>query len=121
MKIFPSPSGASGAQAGTVRAKNNIQRGRVMKLLWGLGKLLTLLFWAVVLVNVLLPFVYPLQSLVNLAGGFLAFIHLLEVLLCNRSLKGRAHPWLDRLKIVIFGVFHLQTIPAPAVAKASHA
>ena len=92
-----------------------------MKVLWGLGKLLTLLFWLVVLVNLLVPFSYPLHPLVNLAGGFLAFIHLLEVLLCNRSLKGRAHPWLDRLKIVIFGVFHLQTIPAPTASKASHA
>ncbi|KQN51535.1 hypothetical protein ASE98_22400 [Pseudomonas sp. Leaf48] len=92
-----------------------------MKVLWGLGKLLTLLFWLVVLVNLLVPFSYPLHPLVNLAGGFLAFIHLLEVLLCNRSVKWRAHPWLDRLKIVIFGVFHLQTIPAPATSKASHA
>ncbi|MDN4545458.1 MULTISPECIES: DUF1145 domain-containing protein [unclassified Pseudomonas] len=92
-----------------------------MKALWGLGKLLTLMFWLVVLFNLLMPFVFPLHHLVNLAGGLLAFFHLLEVLLCNRSLKGRAHPWRDRLKIVIFGVFHLQTIPAPTAPKASHA
>jgi len=92
-----------------------------MKVIWGLGKLLTLLFWAVVVVNVLTPFVYPLQPLVNLAGCLLAILHLLEVLLCNRSLKGRAHPWADRLKVLFFGVFHLQTIPAPTVSKASHA
>ncbi|MGE8067656.1 DUF1145 domain-containing protein [Pseudomonas sp. NPDC089569] len=92
-----------------------------MKVLWGLGKLLTLLFWSVVLVNLLTPFVHPLHLLVNLAGGLLAVLHLLEVLLCNRSLKGRAHPWFDRLKIVIFGVFHLQSIPTPAAPKASHA
>lgn len=92
-----------------------------MKVIWGLGRLLTLLFWAVVLVNLLTPFVFPLHSLVNLAGGLLGGIHLLEALLCYRSLRGRAHPWLDRLKIVIFGVFHLQTIPAPTASKASHA
>jgi putative membrane protein len=92
-----------------------------MKVFWGLGKLLTLLFWLVVLANLLTPFVYPLHPLVNLAGGLLGFIHLLEALLCNRSLKGRAHPWRDRLKIVFFGVFHLQTIPAPTAPKASHA
>ncbi|WP_419711714.1 DUF1145 domain-containing protein [Pseudomonas sp. NFX224] len=92
-----------------------------MKVIWGLGKLLTLLFWAVVLVNLLMPFIYPLHLLTNLAGGVLAILHLLEALLCNRSLKGRAHPWLDRLKILIFGVFHLQTIPAPTASKASHA
>jgi putative membrane protein len=92
-----------------------------MKVIWGLGRLLTLLFWSVVLVNLLIPFVFPLHPLVNLAGGLLGVIHLLEALLCNRSLRGRAHPWLDRLRIVIFGVFHLQTIPAPTASKASHA
>jgi putative membrane protein len=92
-----------------------------MKVFWGLWKLLTLLFWAVVAVNWLMPFVFPLNLLVPATGGLLAVLHLLEVLLCNRSLKGRAHQWRDRLKIVFFGVYHLQTIPAPTVSKASHA
>ncbi|WP_350598445.1 DUF1145 domain-containing protein [Pseudomonas sp. 65/3-MNA-CIBAN-0223] len=92
-----------------------------MKVFLGLLKLLTLLFWAVVAVNWLMPFVFPLNLLVPATGGLLAVLHLLEVLLCNRSLKGRAHPWRDRLKIVFFGVYHLQTIPAPTVSKASHA
>ena len=92
-----------------------------MKVFWGLWKLLTLLFWAVVAVNWLMPFVFPLNLLVPATGGLLAVLHILEVLLCNRSLKGRAHPWRDRLKIVFFGVYHLQTIPAPTVSKASHA
>lgn len=92
-----------------------------MKVLWGLGKLLTLLFWLVVLVNLLAPFVYPLHQLVNLAGGLLAGLHLLEAVFSYRSLRGRAHPWRDRLNILLFGVFHLQTIPAPTAPKASHA
>lgn len=92
-----------------------------MKVFWGLWKLLILLFWAVVAVNWLMPFVFPLNLLVPVTGGLLAVLHVLEVLLCNRSLKGRAHPWRDRLKIVFFGVYHLQTIPAPTVSKASHA
>jgi putative membrane protein len=92
-----------------------------MKVLWGLGKLLTLLFWLVVLINLLMPFVHPLHLMVNLAGGLLAGLHLLEALLCYRSLRGRAHPWLDRLKIIFFGVFHLQTLQAPTAPKASHA
>ncbi|AWM90647.1 hypothetical protein DJ564_07325 [Pseudomonas sp. 31-12] len=92
-----------------------------MKVIWGLGKLLTLLFWLVVLVNLLMPFVNPLHQLVDLAGGVLASLHLLEAVLCFRSLRGRAHPWRDRLKILFFGVFHLQTLPAPTASKASHA
>ena len=92
-----------------------------MKVIWGLGKLLTLLFWLVVLVNLLMPFVHPLHLLVTTAGCVLAALHLMEVLFCNRSLKGRARPWRDRLKILVFGVFHLQTLPAPTASKASHA
>ncbi|WP_408599952.1 DUF1145 domain-containing protein [Pseudomonas sp. PLMAX] len=92
-----------------------------MKVIWGLGKLLTLVFWLVVLVNQLTPFVYPLHLLVDLTGCLLAGLHLLEAVFCFRTLRGRAHPWLDRLKILFFGVFHLQTIPAPTVSKASHA
>ncbi|QCY10833.1 DUF1145 domain-containing protein [Pseudomonas sp. MPC6] len=92
-----------------------------MKVFWWLGKLLTLLFWLVVLVNLLVPFVYPLHVLVNMAGSLLAGLHLLEAVFCFRSLRGRAHPWLDRLKVLFFGVYHLQTIPAPTVSKASHA
>ena len=48
-------------------------------------------------------------------------LRVLEVLLCNRSLKGRPRPWRDRGRILLFGVFHLQTIPAPAAPEASHA
>jgi putative membrane protein len=92
-----------------------------MKVIWGLGKLLTLVFWLVVLVNQLTPFVYPLHLLVDLVGCLLAGLHLLEAVFCFRTLRGRAHPWLDRLKILFFGVFHLQTIPAPTAPKASHA
>ncbi|MHC8304581.1 DUF1145 domain-containing protein [Pseudomonas sp. PB3P13] len=92
-----------------------------MKVFWGLGKLLTLLFWLVVLVNALLPFVHPLHLLVNAAGAALAVLHLLEALFCLRSFRGRTHPWRDRLKVLFFGVFHLQTLPAPTVSKASHA
>ncbi|MCS3836666.1 putative membrane protein [Pseudomonas sp. JAI111] len=92
-----------------------------MKVFWGLGKLLTLLFWLVVLVNLLTPFVNPLHLLVNMAGSLLAGLHLLEAVFCFRSLRGRAHPWGDRLQILFFGVFHLQTLPAPTASKASHA
>jgi putative membrane protein len=92
-----------------------------MKVIWGLGKLLSLLFWLVVLVNLLTPFIHPLHLLVNLAGSLLAGLHLLEAVFSFRSLKGRDHPWRDRLKILFFGVFHLQTIPAPTAPKASHA
>jgi putative membrane protein len=90
-----------------------------MKLFWGLGRLLTLLCWLVVLVNLILPFVHPLHLLVNFAGALLLAVHLLELVLFRGSFRGRPEPGRDRLRVLLFGIFHLQTIPT--AAEASHA
>ncbi|ROL65405.1 hypothetical protein BLX41_28550 [Pseudomonas protegens] len=92
-----------------------------MKVLWGLGKFLTLVFWLVVLINLAKPLINPLHLLVNLAGSLLLLTHLLELVLFNGSLKDRAHPWRDRLQILLVGIFHLQTLPVPVVVEADHA
>ncbi|ROM70223.1 hypothetical protein BK654_28220 [Pseudomonas brassicacearum] len=90
-----------------------------MKVFWGLGRLLTLLFWLVVLVNLIMPFVYPLHGLVNIAGAMLLAVHLLELLFFRASFRGRPSPGRDRLRVLLFGLFHLQTIPT--APEASHA
>ncbi len=75
-----------------------------MKVIWGLGKLLTLVFWLVVLVNQLTPFVYPLHLLVNLAGvpsGGASSTG--GAVLLPQPQRPRP-PWLDRLKI-LFSAF----------------
>ncbi|MEN5094466.1 DUF1145 domain-containing protein [Pseudomonas protegens] len=93
-----------------------------MKVLWGMGKFLTLVFWLVVLINMVKPLVNPLHLLVNLAGSLLLLTHLLELLLFNGSLKDRPYPWRDRLQILLVGIFHLQTLPAVApVVETDHA
>ncbi|MCF5141282.1 DUF1145 domain-containing protein [Pseudomonas edaphica] len=85
-----------------------------MKVFWGLGKFLTLLFWVVVLVNLFRPLTNPFHLLVSLAGSLLMLTHLLELLLFNSSLKHRAHPWRDRLQILLVGMFHVRGLSAPA-------
>ncbi|WP_434628836.1 DUF1145 domain-containing protein [Pseudomonas sp. Z1-14] len=90
-----------------------------MKVFWWLGRVLTLLFWLVVLVNLVMPFVHPLHLLVNLAGVSLLAIHLLELLLFRARFRGRPAPGRDRLRVLLFGIFHLQTLPT--APEASHA
>ncbi|UVM71334.1 DUF1145 domain-containing protein [Pseudomonas alvandae] len=90
-----------------------------MKVFWGLGRLLTLLFWLVVLVNLIMPFVHPLHLLVNFAGAFLLVLHVLELLWFRASFRGRPVPGRDRLRVLMFGIFHLQTLPT--APEASHA
>ena len=85
-----------------------------MKVFWGLGKFLTLLFWVVVLVNLFRPLTNPFHLLVSLAGSLLLLTHLFELLLFNSSLKHRAHPWRDRLQILLVGMFHVRGLSAPA-------
>jgi putative membrane protein len=97
-----------------------------MKVFWGLGKFLTLLFWVVVVINLFKPLINPFHLLVNLAGSLLLVTHLLELLLFNTSVKNRAHPWRDRLQILLVGMFHVQSlatsIPAAVVnEEANHA
>ena len=43
-----------------------------MKVLWGLGKALTLIFWAVVLSNLYQPLINPFDVLVNLVASLAA-------------------------------------------------
>lgn len=92
-----------------------------MKVLWGLGKVLMLLFWLVVLSSLVHPLVSPFGLGVTLVGSLLLLTHLFEILLFNGDLQGRRQPWRDRAQILAFGMFHLQTLPLPASAGVSHA
>ncbi|MEB0122724.1 DUF1145 domain-containing protein [Pseudomonas sp. CCI1.2] len=91
-----------------------------MKLFWGLGKMLTLGFWLVVLINTVIALPNPFDLLINMAGSLLLLTHLLELVLFNGSLRGRARPWLDRGQILLFGIFHMQTF-SRAPAEVAHA
>ena len=82
-----------------------------MKFILGLGKVLTVAFWGVVLFNQLMPQPLPFNLLINAAGIVLFGLHLLEVLFFNRSLRGRSHRWFDRLQILLTGIFQVMSIP----------
>ena len=84
-----------------------------MGFLLGLFKALTLVFWWVVLVNVFIPQAKPFDALIGMAGMGVLGLHVLEVLAFNHRLRGRSHRWLDRLQILLLGIFHIQSIPAP--------
>ncbi len=92
-----------------------------MKVFWGLGKVLTLLFWGVALINVFKPLINPFDLLINLAASLLLLTHMLELVLFNSSLQGRPHPWRDRLYILLVGILHVQTLPKPSEQGARHA
>lgn len=81
-----------------------------MKWVWGFGKILMLGFWLVVLINAVFEAPSPLDVMIDMAGSIVLLTHLLELILFNGSLRGRRHPWRDRGKIVLFGIFHLQSI-----------
>ncbi|KPX34052.1 putative membrane protein [Pseudomonas coronafaciens pv. oryzae] len=89
-------------------------KGQAMKVFWGLGKLLMLGFWLVVLANALFEAPSPFGVMIDMAGAVLLLTHLLELILFNGSLRGRRHPWRDRGKIILFGIFHLQSISRSA-------
>ncbi|GFM79731.1 membrane protein [Pseudomonas cichorii] len=81
-----------------------------MKLFWGLGKLVTLGFWLVVMVNLIIRAPSPFGVMIDVAGALVLLAHLLELILFNGRLRGRQHPWRDRGKILVFGIFHVLAI-----------
>lgn len=85
-----------------------------MKAIAGLGKTIALLFWAAVLANLLHPFAQPFATLLLAAGGLILLIHIIELLVLGGRLQGRAHPWRDRAQVLLFGVFHLLSLPQAA-------
>ncbi|KPW77225.1 Membrane protein [Pseudomonas syringae pv. coriandricola] len=98
-----------------LRCRNgSSQGGQAMKVFWGLGKILVLGFWLVVLANALFEAPSPFGVMIDMAGAVLLLTHLLELILFNGSLRGRRHPWRDRGKIILFGIFHLQSISRSA-------
>ncbi|WP_462401926.1 DUF1145 domain-containing protein [Pseudomonas sp. Marseille-QA0332] len=84
-----------------------------MQVLLGLGKLLTVAFWWVALINLLMPQVLPFNLLINAVAILLLGLHVLEILFFNASLRGRSHRWFDRLQILLTGIFHVMSIRRP--------
>lgn len=82
-----------------------------MKRFLTLGKVLTALFWGVVLVNLLQPFAQPFALLLNGLGAFILLIHALELWFFNTRIAACPRPAQERVKIMLFGVFQLLGLP----------
>ena len=89
-----------------------------MRIFLRLGKVLALLFWALVLVNLLANFAKPFGMLLHVAGASVLLIHGLELLLFKTRLTNRPRLWLERLQVLVFGVFHLLGLPPVVVSEA---
>jgi putative membrane protein len=83
-----------------------------MKTFLIVGKVLTALFWGVVLANLLQPFAQPFALLLNGAGAFILLIHALELWLFNKRIVGSAKPSQERVQVMLFGVFQVLAMPA---------
>lgn len=83
-----------------------------MKALLRVGKALALVFWLVFGAALAKRFGTPFDQLVYLLAGFLALLHGVQLWLFSSLLSGRSKPWLDRLQILLFGIFHLYPLQA---------
>ena len=92
-----------------------------MRVMLRLGKLLALLFWALVLINLLVNFAKPFDLFLHVAGASVLLIHGLELLLFKARLELRPRPWLERLQVLLFGAFHLFGLPPVTLSEAEHA
>lgn len=92
-----------------------------MRVFLRLGKLLALLFWALVLVNLLASFTQLFGLLLHVVGALVLLIHGLELLLFKARLVQRPRRGLESLQVLLFGVFHLFGLPLVPLAEVEHA
>ena len=101
-----------------------------MKALLMVGKALALAFWLVFAAALAKRLGTPFEQLVYLLAGFLALLHAAQLWLFSGLLSGRASPWLDRVQVLLFGIFHLyplkaeqrsSSIPAAVLEEDAHA
>jgi putative membrane protein len=88
-----------------------------MKAFLTAAKVLTALFWGVVLANLLLPFAQPFALLLNAAGAFILLVHALELWLFNQRIAACPKPVQERVQVMLFGVFQLLGMPAEPTLK----
>ncbi|WP_157699364.1 DUF1145 domain-containing protein [Pseudomonas sp. M30-35] len=81
-----------------------------MKVILSVGAVLTLLFWGVVVGNLVAPFAQPFSMLLNIAGALVAAAHIVELWYFQSALQQSSTPWLCRAKILVLGVFHAFTL-----------
>ena len=71
-----------------------------MKTFLNVGKVLTALFWGVVLANLLQPFAQPFALLLHAIAGLIALIHGLELWLFNSRLANCEKPWQHQAQVL---------------------
>ena len=92
-----------------------------MKTFLTLGKVLTALFWGVVLANLLQPFAQPFALLLNGAGAFILLIHGLELWFFDKRIAACSKPTQERVQVMLFGVFQLLGLPTAQATVAAEA
>lgn len=99
-----------------LRHNNKYDGGAQMKVMLIAGKALAGLFWLSLLGAVGGLLAKPFDQLLSLLALVLVGVHCIELWLFGGAFAGRDRPWLDRLQVMAFGVFHLsamQLAPAP--------
>ena len=90
-----------------------------MKALMIAGKALALSFWLVFGAALAKWLGSPFEQLIYLLAAFLLSLHGLQLWLFSTLLVGRANPWLDRIQILLFGIFHLYPLKVEKPTEAS--
>lgn len=89
-----------------------------MSKLLGAGKAVAAVFWGVILINLVEPLAQPFALLLHLAGVAIILIHGLELWLFADQIGRSPSPWMARVQIALFGVFHVLTLAAQAEPEA---
>lgn len=92
-----------------------------MQIFLRVGKLLALLFWGLVLANLLSPLAQPFAPLLNTCAGLVLLVHVVELFFYRVRVRQHTPLWWHYLAVMLFGVFHLRSLSQPVSQEAEHA
>ncbi|WP_461538035.1 DUF1145 domain-containing protein [Spongorhabdus nitratireducens] len=81
-----------------------------MNKMLGLGKLVTVGFWLMVVISLFGVFVSPFNTIIPVAGLAIVFILGIEAVLWRRALMASGELGKNVVMVLIFGVFHMATL-----------
>jgi len=84
-------------------------QGAAMNLL---QKLVMIALWIAIVINVVVPFPSPWQTILLWTGGFFLIAHTIEcVVFSGRVTKAGGNKPAHYIQLLLFGIIHAQTLP----------
>ena len=81
---------------------------------WTIPHIASAVFWAVWVVNFVLPLPGDAGTILRVLGGVIMIVHAAEIIVFWKRINATGEPVPNAIRILLFGIFHARTLPEPS-------